>query len=196
MNFVPQAGFSDPVADSTKAFRALLSAMAHPGRLFDLPPCPSAPASLGPELGSILLGLADRDTPVWLAPSIPAPEAGAWLSFHAGALLTGVKQAAAFAALKSSDDMLPLDAFALGEAEYPDRSTTLLIAVEDLHEGEGLALRGPGIKNRNRLRVGGIGKEFWQARAELTPLYPLGIDMFLCAKGRVAALPRTTTVEA
>lgn len=196
MSFVPAAGFADPVTDANASFRALLNAMAHPGRLFDLKAQPPAPPALGPGLGSLLLTLADRDTPLWLSESVAGPDVAAWIGFHTGAPLAADRQSASLALLRAKDLLLPLDGFSLGSPEYPDRSATLLIAVKHLQAGKGLTLSGPGIERENRLDIEGIEPEFWQARADLAPLYPLGLDLIFCTQNQVAALPRTTVVEA
>lgn len=195
MTFVPAAGFADPVMDANTVFRAVLNALAHPGRLFTLPAGNQAPAALGGDIGAILLALADRDTPVWLADADGGEEIAQWLAFHTGATLVREPGQAAFAVGLGVGELAPLDAYSLGSAEYPDRSTTLIVGVESLREGEGLTLSGPGIQTRARLAVGGVPADYWLARAELAPLYPLGIDMIFCASGHVAALPRTTAVE-
>ncbi|MDK9722095.1 MAG: phosphonate C-P lyase system protein PhnH [Rhodospirillales bacterium] len=196
MSFVPAAGFADPVTDANASFRAVLNAMAHPGRLFSITAQPPAPPVLGCGLGSILLALADRDTPLWLSETIAVPEVAGWIGFHTGAQLIGDHRMASFVLFHAQDRLLPLDEFSLGTPEYPDRSATLLIGVERLQEGKGLTLSGPGIERANRLDIEGIGPEFWQARADLAPLYPLGLDLIFCTQNQVAALPRTTVVEA
>ncbi len=196
MSFVPAAGFADPVTDANATFRAVLNAMAHPGRLFDIKARPPAPPTLGCGLGSLLLALADRDTPLWLSKSVAGADVAAWIGFHTGALVAGDHRTASFVLFRSQDLLLPLDEFSLGTPEYPDRSATLLIGVDHMQEGKGLTLTGPGIERENRLDISGIGAEFWQERALLTPLYPLGIDLIFCTQTQVAALPRTTVVEA
>lgn len=195
MNFVPAPGYADPVMDATAVFRAILTAMAHPGRVVDLPVATQAPLPLGSGLGALLLALADRETPLWQTPDMISPEATAWIGFHAGAQVIQAREQAVFALAGNAEDLLPLDAFPVGTPEYPDRSVTLMIKVASLREGAGLLLRGPGIAETARLEVGGVPKSFWQARDELSPLYPLGIDMILCADTQIAALPRTTMVE-
>ncbi|CAA6606486.1 Alpha-D-ribose 1-methylphosphonate 5-triphosphate synthase subunit PhnH [Rhodospirillaceae bacterium LM-1] len=195
MNFVPAPGFADPVMDATAMFRAVLAAMAHPGRVVDLPVATQAPLPLGGGLGALLLALADRETPLWLAPDMASADVTAWIGFHAGASVIQDRGQAVFALADKAEALLPLDAFSVGMPEYPDRSATLIVKVASLGEGTGLLLRGPGIAETARLEVGGVPKIFWQARDELSPLYPLGIDLILCAGAKIAALPRTTMVE-
>ena len=64
-------------------FRAVLDAMARPGRLHQAGVGLAAPAPLDPATAAMLLTLADGDAPVWLDPcAAPARE---WVLFHAGA---------------------------------------------------------------------------------------------------------------
>ncbi|TAN55675.1 MAG: phosphonate C-P lyase system protein PhnH [Rhodospirillales bacterium] len=195
MNFVPAPGYADPVMDATAVFRAVLAAMSHPGRIVDLPIATQAPLPLGSGLGALLLALADRETPLWLAQDMISPEVTAWIGFHAGASTIQAREQAVFALAGRAEALLPLDTFQVGTPEYPDRSTTLMIQAPELKEGTGLLLRGPGIAETARLEIGGVRPNFWQARSELAPLYPLGIDMIFCAGSQIAALPRTTIVE-
>ena len=56
-------------------------------------------------------------------------------------------------------------------------------------------MRGPGIDGSRDLPVAGLGDEALAARADALA-YPLGFDILLIdAAGRVAGLPRTTTIE-
>jgi alpha-D-ribose 1-methylphosphonate 5-triphosphate synthase subunit PhnH len=86
------------------------------------------------------------------------------------------------------DALLPLDSYRIGEAEYPDRSATLIVELTDLRP-EGATLTGPGIRDTARLSL--PETEAFRRNARL---FPLGLDFFLTAGDRVAALPRTTRV--
>lgn len=186
-------GFGDPVHDAQAIFRAVLDAMAHPGRLVELPARLAAPAPLGAAAGAVALALCDAEAPLWLDPGL-APCAD-YLRFHCGAPLAP-PDIAHFALIGDAHAMPPLDAFALGSDEYPDRSTTLIVEVARLQAGHGLTLSGPGIADTARLDVSGLPKRFWAERDLLAELFPRGLDVILTCGDHLAAVPRTTRVAA
>lgn len=183
-------GFAEPVLDAQRCFRAVLEAMARPGRVQRLPGLPTPPAPLGAAAAAVLLTLADAETPVWLD---AGEAAAAWLRFHAGAPITATPAEATF--LLASGTPPALAELAQGSDEEPHRSATLIVQVATLEEGAGWRLTGPGIEHAHRLRVTGLPTGFaaeWQANHAR---FPCGIDLILCAGERLAALPRTTTLE-
>ena len=191
---VTQAGFTAPPQDSQATFRAMLAAIAEPGRVQKVEIVLDAPAPLGRALASACLTLLDFETPVWLAPGI-GKAAADWIAFHTGAPLVSNPAEAAFAALTEGDDLLPLDRFALGSDESPEDGASILLQVPGLTADTGRAWSGPGIETTRRVAVDGIDAGFWRARAGLAPLFPRGLDIFFCTADRVVALPRTTKVE-
>jgi alpha-D-ribose 1-methylphosphonate 5-triphosphate synthase subunit PhnH len=185
-------GFADPVRDAQRCYRAVLDAMAHPGAIVMLPDgLPSAPP-LGPVATAIALTLCDADTPVWLDEA--TAEAAGYLAFHCGAPLAASPATALFAFAGDPATLPALDAFALGSAEFPERSTTLVIEVRALTPGTGVLLRGPGIRGERRLDVAGLPPRFWAERAALAELFPRGVDLVFASGGALAAVPRSTQI--
>jgi alpha-D-ribose 1-methylphosphonate 5-triphosphate synthase subunit PhnH len=185
-------GFADPVRDAQACFRAVLDAMAHPGRIGQLPSAFSGARPLGPAATSIALTLCDIDTRVWLDEASTA--AAGYLAFHCGAPLARTPAEAGFAFVADATALPSLDSFALGTDEYPERSTTLVIEVAGLVDGSGVVLRGPGIPGEIRLGVAGLPARFWPERAALTELFPRGLDLLFVSGSRLAAVPRSTRV--
>jgi alpha-D-ribose 1-methylphosphonate 5-triphosphate synthase subunit PhnH len=187
-----QPGFADPVRDAQACFRAVLNALAHPGRIVPMPIALPSPLPLGLAAASVALSLCDNDTPVWL----DAASAGTanYLTFHCGAPLVTVSAQASFAFIADAEAMPPLDGFALGTDEYPERSTTLVIEVAGLYDDRGVVLRGPGILGEARLGVTGLPARVWAERAALAELFPRGIDILFTCGGALAAVPRSTRV--
>jgi len=202
------AGFADPVHGAQQAFRALLGAMAEPGRVHALPD--AAIAGLAPQdadlrppldiaLAATLLTLLDADTPVHLAGALDTDDARAWLRFHTGARVS--PQVAAMTAARACDvDAALWNALDLGTDEAPQASATLFVEVDGLSEqpmerAVALKLRGAGIETSRDLAVAGLSAAFWRWRAALHAELPRGIDVVLLCGTRLAAIPRSTHVQ-
>ncbi|PKP80215.1 MAG: phosphonate C-P lyase system protein PhnH [Alphaproteobacteria bacterium HGW-Alphaproteobacteria-2] len=182
-------GFADPPREAARAFRACLQVMARPGRIFTVEGA-APPAPLSPAAGAVALVLCDGETPLFLAPGHNAPALRDWLAFHCGAPLVAERARAAFgigtwAALDPGHGDWPL-----GSDENPHLSATLIVEVDRLAQ-TGARLTGPGIETEARLSLPETG--FFAAnRAH----FPRGLDLFLCCGDRLAAVPRSTRVEA
>jgi alpha-D-ribose 1-methylphosphonate 5-triphosphate synthase subunit PhnH len=185
MEAVLDGGFADAPRDAAHAFRAAMDAMARPGRIARLQGA-SPPAPLSVAAGVLILTLCDPETPVHLAGAHDTAALRGWIAFHTGAPVVG-RADAAFA-VGTWEALLPLDGYRIGEAEYPDRSATLIVEMAGL-AAEGATLTGPGIRDTARLTL--PEAEAFRRNARL---FPLGLDFFLTAGDRVAALPRTTRV--
>lgn len=184
------AGFADPVLDAQACFRAVLEAMARPGRVQRVAAPVEAPPPVGPAAAAVLLTLADADTPVWLDAGAPAE---AWLRFHAGSPVVAAPAEASF--LLACQRPPRLRDLAPGTEEEPHRSATLIVQVAALEEGAGWRLTGPGIEREHRLLVGGLPAGFPAEWAANHAFFPRGVDIVFCAGDRLAALPRTTALE-
>lgn len=188
-------GFADPVHGAQGTFRAVMDALARPGLLQPLDAGLKPPAPLTPELAALALALTDADTPVWLDAGLAAsPEVAAYLRFHTGAPLTDDPARAAFAFIRDPARCPPLARFAQGTPAYPDTSTTLVLALDMIANGEGLHLAGPGIKGPTRIALSPLPAGFVAQLAENRAGFPLGVDVILTAPGLVAGLPRSTAV--
>ena len=188
-------GFADPVLDSQRAFRAILDAMDHPGRVVELPDCQEAPAPLYAATAAVCLALLDFETPVWLDGRAATPETLAFLRFHCGCRLVDEPAQGRFAVVSEPGTMPPLGAFDLGSDESPERSTTLVVQVETLVAGRGRSLTGPGIRVEARLEARGLPDALWRDFRQNHGLFPRGVDVLFTAGRQLAALPRTTAVE-
>lgn len=186
-------GFRDPVLESQAVFRAVLDAMARPGRLRSVAPLAEAPAPLAPATASICLTLVDQDTPLWISPELRSAEAEAFVRFHCGCPIVDDSGKAAFA-IASAAKLPALDSFAIGDDAYPETSTTVIVQTGGLAAGSGLSLSGPGIQDTHRLAVSGLRQGVWQEWMENGVLFPCGIDLILVDGATLAALPRTTKV--
>lgn len=189
------AGFAEPGLDGQRAFRAMMDALARPGTIQPLRADLAPPAPLTPELAAVALTLADHEAPLWLDPPLAgAPAVADYLRFHSGAAIVADPAEAAFALVSDPAACPPFEAFALGTPEYPDRSTTIVLAVTELTSESGLLLRGPGIADRAQLRARPLPADIGARLERNRALFPRGVDCLLVAPGCVAGLPRSTEV--
>ena len=189
------AGFANVGLDSQQAFRAVLEAIAHPGRILTVRGPATPPPPLDTATTAVALTLLDFETPVWLDARAASEETVAYLRFHCGAPLAPAPAAARFAIVAAPERVPDLTAFDVGSDARPDRSATLLVQVRALTAGRGRRLTGPGINGEVRLEVEGLLDGFWQQWRAQGATFPRGVDVLLCAGDRLAALPRTTRAE-
>ena len=190
-----QAGFADYVHESQQAFRAILDALAHPGRVVELATSATPPTPLAPATVAVALTLLDHDTPLWLDPPASTTEVLAYVRFHCAVPVVASPADARFAIVTNALGMPPLTAFDAGTDARPEHSTTVIVQVAALRPGLGHRLTGPGIEREARLDVAGVPDELWRALRANHAMFPRGIDLVLCAGHTLAALPRTTRVE-
>lgn len=190
-------GFCTPVFDSQKVFRTVLQALARPGLVQALPALATPPAPLSTAAGAIICALCDQDTPVWTDVSGSQRRAVAdWVRFQTGAPVVPDSAAATFAVITESAGLPPFSAFAQGTSEYPDRSATLILQVAALHGGAPWLLEGPGVDGAIRIAPTPLPPDFAERMAHNHAAFPLGVDIILAAPDEIAALPRSTCVEA
>src|SRR5437879_3921131 len=146
------AGFVDKVLSAQSTFRSVMDAMARPGGVQRIAATAAIAATAGTPAAmmrgsaAIALTLFDHDTPIWLDPAMSTTsDVSKWLRFHTSAPVIADSSIASFALIGSPENLPPLDCFAFGSDEYPDRSTTLILQVGSLTEGAAFELRGPGI---------------------------------------------------
>ncbi len=180
-------GFRNAPIDAAHAFRAAMTVMARPGEIRTLTGS-EPPAPLSVAAGTLLLTLCDPDTKVHLAGATDTDAVRHWLTFHTGAPITGASEADF--AVGTWRALGPLDTYRIGTAEYPDRSATVIVECNDLQR-TGAVLSGPGIKTTARLSLPDV--PVLRANAAL---YPLGCDFFFTCGDNVAALPRSTQINA
>jgi alpha-D-ribose 1-methylphosphonate 5-triphosphate synthase subunit PhnH len=189
-----EGGFADAVFGAQSVFRAIMDGLARPGTVQSIASDAAPPAPLTPDLGAVALTLCDHDTPVWLDPTLAASEpVRAWLAFHCGAPITNSAAEAQFALVTDASLLPNLSYFGQGTDEYPDRSTTVVLAVGETTRT--VTLKGPGIKDRLDGALPLPGGDFIDQWAENRERFPRGIDLLLVSAGTLVALPRTTRIS-
>lgn len=183
-------GFADPVLDSQATFRAVLDAMARPGTLRSAGESLTPPPPLNQAAAATLLTLIDDTTKLWLSPEFePARD---WIAFHCGAAWASTPGDAAFVLVSALPDLATLSQ---GSDEEPERSATVILQLAGLGTGQRLELSGPGLRVPAEFRVQGLPPDMPAIWARNRNLFPRGIDLILCSKTTIAALPRTVAVR-
>lgn len=184
--------FLDPVMAAQLTFRAVLDATARPGSVVAFDDAPAAsPTPLSVGAAAIALTLCDQDAPVWLDAGLRRPTVIEWLRFHTGARIVDDPDAAAFAFVSAPHDLLPFDCFSLGTAEYPDRSTTIVLQVQSFQRATSFILTGPGIQGERQICVSPVPDDLPERLAANRRLFPCGVDLLLATDTEVMALPRS-----
>jgi alpha-D-ribose 1-methylphosphonate 5-triphosphate synthase subunit PhnH len=190
------AGFADKVLSAQSTFRSVMDAMARPGTVQRIRVTVGTPAPLMCGTAAIALTLFDHDTPIWLDRAMSSTaDVGKWLKFHTSAPVIAESAASSFAVIGDPQNLPPLDRFALGSNEYPDRSTTLILQVDDLARGPAYELTGPGIDGAAVLQAA-IPGNLLDGLALNATLFPRGIDVVLVHDDAIVAIPRTTRLAA
>jgi alpha-D-ribose 1-methylphosphonate 5-triphosphate synthase subunit PhnH len=192
---MPVATFPEPVLASQAVFRAVMDAFARPGAVKPLPPASGAPPPLSATAAAVALAMLDYETPVWLDAALSEqPEVADWIRMATGARMTSDPREAAFALIAKATLAPAFDAFSVGTAEYPDRSTTLVLQVDRFGTGERLSLSGPGVRHAQSFASEPLPPDFPARLAANHALFPRGVDVILVSPTAVAALPRSVSV--
>lgn len=188
-NAVEGASFADPVFGAQTAFRAIMQAMAAPGRIGHLHADVSPPMGMAAASATVLLTLCDLDTAVWC--SDLESDAARFLRFFADACLVEAPGDADFAFIRSGDVFPALSRFKHGDDQYPDRSATVIVEVSAFGGGMPVSLAGPGIEDTVTIAPAGLPEDFWAQWSENHMLYPCGVDLFFTCGSAMIGLPRS-----
>lgn len=190
-----------------KSFRAVMDALAHPGRPAQIPCARAANAHAFPGMHEALVTVVslfvDQATTFCMAPGCPhALESAIATETHARCVPV---DDAAFVVVPDTADAESLEVAVMrarpGTPLSPERGATVIVGCARIAgEGEdstGLTLMrasGPGVKGANAFAVDRT--EWEHARAWRADEFPCGIDILLVdAQGCVVGVPRTTKVE-
>ena len=191
------AGFADKVLSAQSTFRSVMDAMARPGTVQRIAAASGVPAPMMRGSAAIALTLFDQDTPVWLDVKMSETlHVAKWIRFHTSAPVIANASVCSFALIADSHALPDFEDFSFGTAEYPDRSTTIILQVTNLSEGPAYELRGPGIDGVATLRATIDVPDLLDRLALNATLFPRGIDLVLVDDDNVVAIPRTTRLTA
>ena len=187
--------------ESQQAFRALLDALARPGRVVRLPESLTErmPPALVPAAA-----LADVEVTVAVVTGCHDDWADAVLQ-ATGARIAPFTQAemVVFRRAPSATEIVALER---GDATSPERGARVSIACRSLStpgtamaagSGLTLSLRGPGVEGTAHVVVDGLRPDALEALADANRSFPAGVDAWLVADdGSVVGLPRSAKVIA
>jgi alpha-D-ribose 1-methylphosphonate 5-triphosphate synthase subunit PhnH len=186
-------GFADKVLSAQSTFRSVMDALARPGSVQRIVAAAGTPLPMLRGTAAIALTLFDHDTPIWLDARMSATsDVAKWLKFHTGAPVVQDCSICSFALIGDASLLPDLDRFSFGSNEYPDRSTTLILQLESLAEGDTIELRGPGIDGIATMQAAIEPPDLFERLAINEKLFPRGIDVVLVADDSIVAIPRTT----
>ncbi|BBV68075.1 phosphonate C-P lyase system protein PhnH [Kluyvera ascorbata] len=189
-----ETAFTLPVQDAQHSFRRLLKAMSEPGVIVALHQLKHGWQPLNVATTSVLLTLADNDTPVWLSNALHNDIVSQSLRFHTNAPLVEQPQQATFAVSSDTISSEQLNALCEGSAVAPETSATLIVQVSSLSGGRMLRLTGAGIAEE-RMIAPQLPSCILHELTERPHPFPLGVDLILTCGERLLAIPRTTHVE-
>ncbi|NTW37311.1 MAG: phosphonate C-P lyase system protein PhnH [Syntrophobacteraceae bacterium] len=182
-----------------QCYRQLLQALSRPGTLCMLP----AGGMPDFERGSIPTAIALVmqtlcDERVTVGPC--GTTAASWVADLT--LYTGVRQAPVGCADYIVSDGVPtreiLQTLKQGSLEAPEDSALVLVWLgsEIMGRDGVLDIRGPGVKDSTRVRVGRSLLQFAETRGSIPFEYPMGLDFLIIGKhGEILGLPRTSTLR-
>ncbi len=124
-----------PVQDAQHSFRRLLKAMSEPGVIVALHQLKRGWQPLNIATTSVLLTLADNDTPVWLSTPLNNDIVNQSLRFHTNAPLVSQPEQATFAVTDEAISSEQLNALSTGTAVAPEAGATLILQVASLSGG-------------------------------------------------------------
>lgn len=184
--------FEQPVDQCQQVFRTVLSTLAEPLLPHRLPCLPPSLPKLSAASAALLYTLVDQEVTVWLPP-LPADTLES-LRFHTGLQICDDAAQADFILLSRGCPLPPLAGLKAGTAEYPDRSATLLIEVEQFNTQQ-IEGSGPGIPTSRRFGATDLPNDFWTQWQQNHARFPRGVDVILLAGEYIAGLPRSTRIQ-
>ncbi|MCW1412992.1 phosphonate C-P lyase system protein PhnH [Rhizobium sp. 1AS11] len=182
---------SNAAYQTQSTFRAVLRAFSYPGEIISTEPFSNTPTAMGDSLFAAALCLLDNETKVWLDPALNTQEVRDILRMQNGVPQLSDPSEADFALIADAPALLDLKAFRFGTLLEPNLSTTLLIQVPSLTDGEPASLSGPGIKDEKSIAPSGLPKWFWSAWLDNASKFPLGLDVIFFDGARLTGLPRS-----
>lgn len=194
-----------------KTFRALLQAMSHPGRVYQLEQRTEARSlitdkynlsSVFCSLFSVLQALLDHEVG-FCAIGREKEYMETTISELTGCPVKDISDAD-FIIVSDGESNREILKAKRGTLEYPDTGATVIYVVESLNDRDNsrnnknpvALIRGSGIKDYLTIAVRGLDKNELFHIKEINSEFPLGIDcIFIDIANRIMCIPRSTRIE-
>lgn len=180
-------------------FRRILDGMARPGKVVELPDVKHDVPFDNKYAYLLLFTLLDSYVTfkvLDIKRRADEAEVSKYISLRSGSRESGLEDADFVLVFGGSSGGL-ITSMKKGTPKYPDESATVIYDVESIGRGSTvLSLSGPGILSSQNLILEGIEKGEIEDLISANSDFPLGIDVvFLDKSGKVACLPRSTTIN-
>ncbi|MPZ97646.1 MAG: phosphonate C-P lyase system protein PhnH [Propionibacteriales bacterium] len=169
-----------------RTFRAVMDALARPGRVVELPH-----AELPPVLLPVA-ALADLGTGVCVLGDDGWADAVRVATNAPSATVDDARLVAATRPVTAAE----IRSMRRGAALAPEESALAAVPVSAVDSGSALRLTGPGVDGTRTIAPAGLPDGVIAARAEAVAGFPAGVDLLLIdPDGRLLGLPRTSAIE-
>ncbi len=137
---------------------------------------------------------SSHTTPLFIDPKIGNPLLLRTLCLHTNVPIATRLDDADFVLLSGNRFSYDLMALSCGSEVEPEKSTTVIVEVEGMHDGPCLKLTGPGIKTHRIIspRLPGSVRDYLCNRPHA---FPTGLDFLFTSGKKLFAIPRSTHVE-
>ena len=191
--------FENTERDSQIIFRQVLNSFSRPAVPFEISPRVKSSKTDSARVGtSLLLALMDTGSSLHLLLKEHDNNLADFLKFHTGCRIASGPEQANYIWVQSSERLPSLMECALGSAEFPEASSTLIIDVEgfkiDANSSNHSPWTGPGINGELYIEIMGLNDQFWSDRKNIRPLFPCGVDVIFCSPTHIVSLPRSTRI--
>jgi alpha-D-ribose 1-methylphosphonate 5-triphosphate synthase subunit PhnH len=168
--------------------------MARPGKVNNIGEINiQSPENLHPASALVAFALLNSDVAFFTNKN--SAELSEYLTVNTNARPTTIS-GADFVFIDGNDDGQVLYETNVGVLEYPEKSATVIIDVDNIYDvpkdqTHEIILQGPGVDVEKRVYVRNISANILQALKEQNSEYPLGIDVILTdSEGHIMCIPR------
>lgn len=183
------------VFDAQIHFRTILDCMSRPGKVNHIGEIKiQTPAEWHPASALVAFALLNRDVTFYANNN--SQIIAEYLTVNTSANPTAVNKAD-FVFINGLDNGEVLLNTNIGVLEYPEKSATVIIDVENIYDvpkdqTHEIILQGPGVETEKRVYVRNISSSILEALKEQNSEYPLGVDVILTDReGNIMCIPRS-----